>query len=396
MRWPVASLGEICQINIGRTPSRSVPAYWEGGSHPWLSISDMGRAKEISKTKEGITETAINDCNMRLVQPGTVLFSFKLSIGKLGIAAVPLFTNEAIASLLILDRDCLCEEYLFHALQEASRRVVGDRAAMGITLNKASLAQIEIPLPPLEEQRRIAAILDKANELNRLRECHQFLCRNVELSIFYKEFGSPGTNPFGWPTVPLAEMAEIFSDGPFGSNLKSSHYVKSGIRVVRLQNIGKGDFLEDDKAFVDLSHYETIKKHSCLPGDILIGTLGDPNLRACILPDSIPVAIIKADCIQMRCDTSRSTAAYVTHLLNLPEVNQMASSLILGQTRGRISMGRLKGFEVPMPPLDKQIQFARKIRALNSLRKIDASSASSIRDLIDSFSSRALAPKHCQ
>jgi type I restriction enzyme S subunit len=191
-------------------------------------------------------------------------------------------------------------------------------------------------------------------------------------------------------------MAEIFSDGPFGSNLKSSHYVESGIRVVRLQNIGIGAFLDDDQAFVDLSHYETIKKHSCSPGDVLIGTLGDPNLRACILPDAIPVAINKADCIQMRCDNSRSTAAYVTHLLNLPEVNQMASSLILGQTRGRISMGRLKGFEVPMPPLEKQIQFARKIGALNSLRKIGASSASSIRDLIDSYSSLALAPKDCQ
>ena len=258
------------------------------------------------------------------------------------------------------------------------------------------LENVEIPLPPLEEQRRIAAILDKTNELNRLRECYQALCRDLELSIFYNEFGSPGANPFGWPTIPLAEMAEIFSDGPFGSNLKSSHYVESGIRVVRLQNIGIGAFLEDDQAFVDPSHYETIKKHSCLPGDVLIGTLGDPNLRACILPDGIPVAINKADCIQMRCDTSRSTAAYITHLLNLPEVNQMASSLILGQTRGRISMGRLKGFEVPMPPLEKQIQFARKIHALNSLRKIGASSASTIRDLIDSYSSWALAPSDCQ
>jgi type I restriction enzyme S subunit len=252
------------------------------------------------------------------------------------------------------------------------------------------------PSPPLEEQRRIAAILDKANELNRLRKRQQSLCRDVELSIYYKEFGSPATNPFNWPTASLAEMAEIFSDGPFGSNLKSSHYVESGIRVVRLQNIGIGNFLDNDKAFVAPSHYETIKKHSCLPGDVLIGTLGEPNLRACMLPDGIPVAINKADCIQMRCDISLTTPLYITHLLNLPETNQMASSLILGQTRGRISMGRLKGFEVPMPPLEKQIQFARKIGALNSLRRRSASSASSIRNLVQSYSSWTLAPKDCQ
>ena len=69
------------------------------------------------------------------------------------------------------------------------------------------LEALEIPLPPLEEQRRVAAILDKANELNRLRKRQQSLCRDVELSIYYKEFGSPATNPFNWPTASLAEMA---------------------------------------------------------------------------------------------------------------------------------------------------------------------------------------------
>jgi type I restriction enzyme S subunit len=286
--------------------------------------------------------------------------------------------------------------HLFHSsyFQSELYRNSNQSSQAGVYLGR--LGSIEIPLPPLEEQRRIAAILDKANELNRLRKWQQSLCRDVELSIYYKEFGSPTTNPFNWPTAPLAEMAEIFSDGPFGSNLKSSHYVESGIRVVRLQNIGTGNFLDDDKAFVAPSHYETIKKHSCLPGDVLIGTLGEPNLRACMLPDGIPVAINKADCIQMRCDISLTTPLYITHLLNLPETNQMASSLILGQTRGRISMGRLKGFEVPMPPLEKQIQFARRIGALNSLRSRSASSASSIRNLIQSYSSWTLAPKDCQ
>jgi type I restriction enzyme S subunit len=166
----------------------------------------MGRAKEISKTKEAITETAINDCKMRLVQPGTVLFSFKLSIGKLGIAAVPLFTNEAIASLPILDRECLCGEYLFHALQEVSGRLVGDRAAMGITLNKASLAQIEIPLPPLEEQRRIAAILDKAAEISDANKRRQNLLKAFPLSVYRQMLGDPRQNPFQWPVFSLGEI----------------------------------------------------------------------------------------------------------------------------------------------------------------------------------------------
>ncbi len=121
----------------------------------------------------------------------------------------------------------------------------------------------------------------------------------------------------------------------------------------------------------------------------MIGTLGDPNLRACILPSDIPVAINKADCIQMRCDKTQCIPEYVSHLINLPETNQMASTLVLGQTRGRISMGRLKGLEVPRPPLEKQVQFAKKMVSLNSLGWISASSASSLRDLVSSFSSAA-------
>jgi type I restriction enzyme S subunit len=349
---------------------------------PWCRCSDREASEralipgDIVFARTGATTG--KSFLLREVPEGAVFASYLIRI-RLGQKADPAFVNHFFNS----------SDYWKQIHQNS-------RGAAQPGINASVLRALQIPLPPLEEQRRIAAILDKTNELNRLRECYQTLCRDVELSIFYNEFGSPGANPFCWPTIPLAEMAEIFSDGPFGSNLKSSHYVESGIRVVRLQNIGIGAFLDDDQAFVDPSHYETIKKHSCLPGDVLIGTLGDPNLRACILPDGIPVAINKADCIQMRCDTSRSTAAYITHLLNLPEVNQMASSLILGQTRGRISMGRLKGFEVPMPPLEKQIQFARKIDALNSLRKIGASSASAIRDLIDSYSSWALAPNDCQ
>jgi type I restriction enzyme S subunit len=253
MSWPVASLGELCQINIGRTPSRSVPAYWDGGRNPWLSISDMGRAKEISKTKEGITDAAINECNMRPVQPGTVLFSFKLSIGKLGIAAVPLFTNEAIASLPILDRSLLCEDYLFHALQQVSGRLVGDRAAMGITLNKASLAQIEIPLPPLEEQRRIAAILDKVNQLdkNRLRAV-----RNIEAlkeSLFNEVSDVNSSQKKSLRQYRLSDLLEI----PLRNGLSPSTEGSVEFGVLTLSAITRGRFVRESmkKEFLTAFHH---------------------------------------------------------------------------------------------------------------------------------------------
>ncbi|PXY03400.1 restriction endonuclease subunit S [Corynebacterium striatum] len=159
--WPMVRLGDVCEISIGKTPARKNPEYW-GKGHPWLSIRDMNQGRSLSATAEQITDLAVRETSPRLCEPGTVLFSFKLSIGKVGIAQIPLYTNEAIAAFVPLEAKTLLNEYLFHALQYFGSNLEGQRAVMGQTLNKASLSQITIPLPPLEEQRRIAAILDEA------------------------------------------------------------------------------------------------------------------------------------------------------------------------------------------------------------------------------------------
>lgn len=168
--WPMVRLGEVCEISIGKTPARKNPEYW-GEGHPWLSIRDMNQGPSLSDTAEQITDLAVRETSPRLCEPGTVLFSFKLSIGKVGIAEIPLYTNEAIAAFVPLEAETLLSEYLFHALQFFGAKLEGQRAVMGQTLNKASLSRIAIPLPPLDKQRRIAAILDEANGLiNKLKK----------------------------------------------------------------------------------------------------------------------------------------------------------------------------------------------------------------------------------
>ena len=82
-------------------------------------------------------------------------------------------------------------------------------------------------------------------------------------------FGTAQNNEKGWPVMPMKEAATRLSDGPFGSNLKSEHYRPEGIRVIRLQNICDGYFLDDDKAFVGMDHYKKIKKYTCHAGDIV-------------------------------------------------------------------------------------------------------------------------------
>lgn len=161
-----AALGELCEITVGRTPARADASFW-GAGEPWLSIADMNQGHFITTTKEQVTTAGARAGKQ--AQPGTVLLSFKLSIGKVAIAGMPLYTNEAIAALPIRDKSQLEEGYLLRALEATDFAGKSNRAAMGATLNKASLQSIQVPIPPLDEQRRIAAILDQADAIRAKR-----------------------------------------------------------------------------------------------------------------------------------------------------------------------------------------------------------------------------------
>ncbi len=216
-----------------------------------------------------------------------------------------------------------------------------------------------------DEQRHIALVLGKIAGLISLRK--QQLAKLDELvkARFMEMFGDPVTNPYNWEQVPLKTSAIRLSDGPFGSNLKSEHYVQSGIRVIRLGNIGVGEFIDKDKSFISKEHYEQLKKYTCKPGEIVIGTLGDPNLRACIVPEYLGIAINKADCVHYVPKSGMLLADFVCQYINCPETLLLAASMVHGQTRSRISSGQLADLPIFMPPIEIQKEFTCFYQAKN-------------------------------
>ena len=161
-------LQQICDIQIGKTPSRSVPEYW-GGELPWVTISDFAAGRIVTTTQERITRIGAAKSGSKRIPRGTLLLSFKLSLGKRALSGCDLFTNEAIAALHVLDHDVADRDYLYWALGSIDYDRLVDRAAKGKTLNKAKLKILKIPLPPLAEQKRIAGILDAADALRAKR-----------------------------------------------------------------------------------------------------------------------------------------------------------------------------------------------------------------------------------
>lgn len=365
--WKTVSLGDICTFNYGKALPESART---GGKIPVFGSNGI-----------------IGYHNTALTTGRAIVIGRKGSFGEV---------NYSYNSCWPIDTAYFVDE---NGTQENIRWLSYRLAALGLKqLNKAAAVpglnredayRKQLLLPPLHEQRRIAAILDQADALRAKRREALAQLDALKQSIFIEMFGDMAKNPMAWQWQPLGSIAEKFSDGPFGSNLKSEHYVESGIRVVRLQNIGVGKFINDNKAFVSQHHYETIKKHECKPGDVLVGTMGDPNLRACILPNSIPLAINKADCVQIRVNTSRANSVFICALLNHPSTELLAQDLKHGQTRVRISMGSLRGLNVPIPPLSIQKDFSLRICELDLLRSAHIEAMRENNRLFESLQHRA-------
>ena len=203
-------LQQICDIQIGKTPSRSVPEYW-GGELPWVTISDFAAGRIVTTTQERITRIGAAKSGSKRIPRGTLLLSFKLSLGKRALSGCDLFTNEAIAALHVLDHDVADRDYLYWALGSIDYDRLVDRAAKGKTLNKAKLKILKIPLPPLAEQKRIAGILDAADALRAKRREALAQLDTLIQSTFLDMFGDPVTNPMGWERKPLREVIRVKS-----------------------------------------------------------------------------------------------------------------------------------------------------------------------------------------
>lgn len=156
-----------------------------------------------------------------------------------------------------------------------------------------------------------------------------------------------------------AEEPRSITDGPFGSNLKTAHYTEHGPRVIRLQNIGDGRFI-DEPAHISEEHYDKLKAHSAEAGDVVVASLGNELPRACTVPSWLGPAIVKADCIRLR-PAEDVDGRYVMYMLNAPQSRDAVKDLIHGVGRPRLGLRVIRNIEIPRAPLDEQQRIVETI-----------------------------------
>jgi len=178
-----------------------------------------------------------------------------------------------------------------------------------------------------------------------------------------------------WPVVTLNDLQanepRAITDGPFGSNLASRHYTESGPRVVRLQNIGDGQFI-DERAHISEEHFESLRAHEVRAGDLLVASLGEVLPRACLAPPALGPAIVKADCIRVRLGDAVDPR-WVLYALQRPEVRRWADEHRHGVGRPRLGLKAIRQIPIPLPELEEQQRIVDLLE--DHLSRLDAAEA---------------------
>ncbi|MDP8219822.1 MAG: restriction endonuclease subunit S [Candidatus Stygibacter frigidus] len=371
----------VCNIEIGKTPARKEKTFW-GKGYKWVSIADM-KSKYIERTKEEITKEAVFETKIKIVPKDTVIMSFKLSIGKVAIAKSELYTNEAIVAFHIIKPDKLYHTFLYYALQTIRLCDSSDRAVMGQTLNKRKLSKLFIPLPPLPIQKKIVAVLDKAQELIDLRKQQIEKLDELIKSVFYDMFGDPVTNPKNLLKVKIGDFFDTSSGGTPAKKI-SEYWMNGDIPWIG-SNMCKNEIIRknDGKFITKLGLSKSSAKIFPI-GTVLVALVGATIGKTALLDfetatnQNIAGIIIK--------DVNIYNPMFVFFYLQSIYTEFMS----IGQDKFKMAnLAFIRNLEIYVVPIKKQNRFVEKVEKIEADKKLIKQSLHQLENNYQSLQQRA-------
>ncbi|EAC0416568.1 TPA: restriction endonuclease [Salmonella enterica] len=284
----MVKLKDCCEVVGGATPKRNVAFYWDGDI-PWITPKDVSNLSEpyIYEAPEYISKAGYKSAATYMLPVGTVLLTSRAPIGNVAIAGIELCTNQGFKSLI--PGQNVHSKYLYHCIKKfvPQLELLGNGATFK-EVSKRVVEDFEIPLPPLEEQKRIAAILDKADGVRQKREQAIKLADDFLRATFMKMFGTPAQNIHNFPKGTIRDLIDSVN---YGTSAKAS--VGSGeYPVLRMGNItyqGGWDFT--DFKYLDLSEKDK-DKFLVQKGDLLFNRTNSKELvgKTAIYEEDRPMA----------------------------------------------------------------------------------------------------------
>lgn len=370
MEWPTRSLGELCTIQSGGTPRRGPDGLY-GGEIPWVKIGDMGVVESIvTKTEESITRAGLASIGNRLFPAGTVLLAMYGSVGKTAVAGRPLATNQAILGINPRPSAGLSTGFLLWWLRSQQPALLA--AARGVTqanISKGIVEELRAPVPPMEEQHRIADILDKADAIRRKRQQALALTDDLLRATFLDMFGDPVTNPRGWPVSALGELATV-QGGLQVTHARAANPLE--VPYLRVANVYRERLSLDEIKVMRVTRAE-LDRIRLFAGDILVVEgHGDPmEIGRCAVWDgSWQDCIHQNHLIRVRARADLVFPSYLSAFLNSPGG---ARQLIgFGKTTtglNTISASQVRQTKVLVPSVSRQRDYERFSASLARCRQ---------------------------
>lgn len=388
--WPTMALAEIAEVVGGSTPKTGTPEYWNGDI-PWVTPADLSRldGHYIGDTPRKITESGLSSSGARILPVGSVLLSSRAPIGHVAITTVPMATNQGFKSLIPDSRQADAK-YLYWWLYSNKTYLQGlGNGATFKEVSKATVGKVRVPLPPLPEQRRIAAILDQTDALRTTRRRTLTLLDELTDSIFTDMFG----RVFDRESRPFADL--LLMQLRNGVSPSNSGMVTAP--VLTLSAITRGRF--DPSA----TKYSTFKKKHdpskiVQAGEMLI-CRGNGNRhlvgRAEIAVDVGSSVAFPDTMIAARLNPALVTAAFIRAAWNRRSIRkQVEAGARTTNGTYKINQQTLSTINVPTPPIGLQQTYSDRIRKLDSLRGSIHEQLTSLEELFTAFQLEAFSMEY--
>jgi len=383
----------------------------------------------LKRVKEGIElqdDVAYKQTTVRLWNKGVVLRGeqlgkeiktkrqFRIHSGQLllsridvrngAIGLVPSDLDSAIISndfwTYEIDQDQLVSKFLALCVTTPSFHDEANRASSGTThrirADEEGFLQIQVPLPPLGEQRsivaRVEALAARVAEAQSLRreaaeEAEALFTSAVTNLLFDKKH---------WNNVDfaLSKNKGAIHSGPFGSDLTHDEFVESGVAAIGTRDIQVNKFVLGSGWYVTLERFERLKQYQIFPHDVLVTIIGGSIGRFCVVPENVPLAFTTKHVIAMQFNPSIADPQFMSYMLNFhARCQETMFSQTAGSAQPSLNISKIKTIEVPVPPLEEQRRLVAYLDGLqaqvSALRGLQGESARELEALLPSVLDRA-------
>lgn len=388
----VVRLGEVCKVISGSTPKREITEYW-GGDIPWVTPKEISRLASpfLWDSAEKITEAGFKSCSTTMLPVGSLLLSSRAPIGLLAVNKIPVCTNQGFKSLIPSKE--VNVEYLYYILKAnvSSLQAKGNGATFK-ELAKPSVENFEIPLPPIDDQLRIAHLLGKVEGLIAQRKQHLNQLDTLLKSVFQQMFGDPVRNEKAWQVEPCEKAVLDISSGTSYGGEERAFLSTEEVGVLKISAVTKGVF--DPEEFKVVNPAQITKKLRFVKrGDFLFSRANTVDLVAacCVVPKDYSQLFLPDKLWVLTLNPELVHPLYFNYLLKNERYRDVVRSLASGghESMLNISMKKFMTLGIPCPLINLQNQFAAIVEKVEGIKSCYQQSLSDLETLYGALSQLA-------